>query len=330
MSELKYWQAINQALSEEMERDPNVVLLGEDVGGPGGAFGASKGLRDRFGSDRVVDTPISELALAGLGVGSALMGLRPIVEIMFNDFLTLALDQIVNQAAKLRFMTGGTACVPLVIRTMVGSRCGTGPQHGQSLETWVSHVPGLKVVFPSTPADAKGLLKAAIRDDNPVVVFESLALWGSRGKLPPDQDCVPLGSAAMRRRGSDVTLISFGGAMVRAEAAAVAAAETGISVDLIDLRSLQPLDYETLHQSVARTGRMVIAHDAVKFLGISAEVAAWAAESAHDLLRAPIVRLGAPFMPVPFAPNLEKTYFPATDAIVRALVETVNYKPARG
>lgn len=323
MSQLKYWQAVNQALVEEMERDESVVLVGEDVGAPGGAFSASKGLLERFGPDRVRDTPISELALAGLGVGAALVGMRPVVEIMFNDFLTLAMDQVVNQAAKLCFMTGGLARVPLVIRTAVGAGRNTGPQHGQSLEAWFGHVPGLKVAFPSTPRDAKGLLKAAIRDDNPVVLFESLALWGTRGEVPDNGEVTPLGKAEIRREGTDVTLVGIGGAMARVEQAAALAAERGISVEVVDLRSVQPLDHATLRTSLEKTGRLAVVHDAVKFLGISAEVAAWAAEDAYDLLKGPVVRLGAPFSPVPFAPELERQYFPSSEAILAGLLRAV-------
>jgi len=323
MSQVKYWQAINQALAEEMEQDPRVVLLGEDVGAPGGPFSATRGLLDRFGPDRVRDTPVSELALAGLGVGAALVGLRPVVEIMFNDFLTLAMDQVVNQAAKLCFMTGGRARVPLVIRTIVGAGRGTGPQHGQSLEAWLGHVPGLKVACPSTPRDARGLLKAAIRDDNPVVLFESLALWGVRGEVPDADEVIPVGRAEVRREGRDVTLVGIGAVMARAEQAAERAAERGVSVEVVDLRSVQPLDRATLRASLEKTGRLLVAHDAVKFLGISAEVAAWAAEEAYDLLKAPVVRLGAPFSPVPFAPELERRYFPGTEAILEGLLRVV-------
>jgi pyruvate dehydrogenase E1 component beta subunit len=330
MSQLKYWQAINQALAEEMARDDRVVLIGEDVAAPGGAFSASRGLLARFGPDRVRDTPISELALAGIGVGAALAGARPIVEIMFSDFLTLAMDQIVNQAAKLRFMTGGRASVPLVIRTMVGAGRNTGPQHGQSLEAWFAHVPGLKVCCPSTPRDARGLLKAAIRDDNPVMVFESLALWGTRGEVPDEPELIPFGQAQVRRAGAGVTLVGIGGIMARAERAADRAAERGVDVEVIDLRTAQPLDVTTLRRSVEKTGRLVIVHDAVKFLGISAEIAAWAAEEAHGLLRAPVIRVGAPFSPVPFAPELESRYFPSVDVIVDALLRVAGAEAARG
>jgi len=328
MSQMKYWQAINRGLAEEMERDSSVVLMGEDVGAPGGAFLASKGLLERFGPDRVRDTPISELAIAGLAVGAAMVGLRPVIEIMFNDFLTLAMDQVVNQAAKMSFMTGGSAHVPLVIRTMVASGRSTGPQHGQSLEAWLGHVPGLKVVFPSSARDARGLLKAAIRDDNPVVVFESLALWGSRGEVPDDDDLVPLGVASIRREGTDVTLVSLGSAMARAEQAASLAEKEGVSVELVDLRSVQPLDYHTLRESLAKTGRLVIAHDAVKFLGISAEIAAWAAEDAYDLLRGPVLRLAPPFSPVPFVPALEAQYFPSAQVILDGVIRAAG-APAR-
>lgn len=325
MSQLRYWQSINRALIEEMERDPAVVLLGEDVASPGGAFGATRGVLDRFGADRVRDTPISELALAGLGVGAAMTGLRPVVEVMFDDFLTLAMDQIVNQAAKLRFMTGGRAKVPLVIRTIVGAGRNTGPQHSQSLEAWFAHVPGLKVAVPATPQDARGLLKSAIRDDGPVLVFESLRLWSVRGEVDDSPDVVvPLGSAAVRRPGADLTLVAYGAALTRAERACEIAAESGLDVELIDLRTVQPLDYGTLRASLQKTGRLVVVHDAVKFLGVGAEVAAWAAEECFSSLRAPIQRVAAPLSPVPFAPELEEEYFPSAETILEACRRAVS------
>lgn len=332
MTQVRYWQAINRALAEEMERDPSVILMGQDVGAPGGAFGATKGLYDRFGPERVRDTPISELAIVGVGVGAALTGSRPVVEIMFNDFTTLAMDQIANQAAKLRFMTGGRARVPLVIRTIVGSRRGTGPQHGQSLEAWFGHVPGLSVVMPSTPADARGLLKAAIRSDGPVVVMESLALWSTRGELGEDGDgdeagLVPLGKSALRREGADVTLVGIGSVMQAAMKAADLGADQGLQVEVIDLRSLWPLDTRLIRNSLERTGRLVVTHDAVGFLGPGAEVAAWAAEEAFALLRVPVRRVAPPRSPVPFSPSLEAEYFPTAERILqacRASMETVS------
>ena len=320
MSQTKYWQAINKALTEEMERDASVIVLGEDVGSPGGPFGATKGLYDRFGAERVRDTPISELALAGIGVGAALTGLRPVVEIMFADFTALALDQIVNQAAKLRFMTGGRAKIPMVIRTVVGARKGTGPQHSQSLESWFAHVPGLNVVMPSTPADAYGLLKSAIRSDEPVIVMESLALWSMRGELSEnvESELVPLGRSVIRREGTDVTLVGIGSVMQTAIEAADKAADEGLSVEVIDLRSLWPLDTDIVRRSLEQTGRLIVTHDSAGFLGPGAEIAAWAAENAFDLLRVPVRRVTPPRSPVPFAPSLETQYFPSVERILNA------------
>ena len=318
MSEVRYWQAVNRALADALERDPRVVVFGEDVAAPGGAFGATKGLHERFGGGRVRDTPISELAIAGVGVGAALTGLRPVVEIMFNDFTTLALDQIVNQAAKLRFMTGGRGRIPLVIRTMVGSGRGTGPQHGQSLEAWFGHTPGLGVVMPSTVADAYGLLTAAIAADDPVVVMESMTLWSVRGELAAEPEPDRLGTGRVRRQGDQVTLVGLGPVMPAAEAAAELAAAQGLSVEVIDLRSLWPLDTEIIRGSLRKTGRLVVAHHSVGFLGPGAEVAAWAAEACFDLLRAPVRRVAPPRSPVPFAPALERDYFPDAERILAA------------
>jgi pyruvate/2-oxoglutarate/acetoin dehydrogenase E1 component len=320
VTELRYWQAINQALAEEMERDPLVVLVGEDVGAPGGAFGATRGLRERFGPERVRDTPISELGIVGLGVGAALAGLRPVVEVMFNDFLTLALDQLANQAAKLRFMTGGRARVPLVVRTLVGAGKGTGPQHGQSLEAWFGHIPGLSVAMPATPADAYGLLRVAIRHDDPVVVFESLRQWNVRGEVTPGE-LPEMGRAAVRRRGGDVTLVSLGGALSRAARACELAAAAEVDVELIDLRWLWPLDWACVESSLRKTGRLVVVHDAVGFLGPGAELAARAAE--RGVLTAPVVRVVPPRTPVPFSPTLEAAYFAGAERIAAACQEVM-------
>lgn len=318
MTDLRYWQAINLAIAAELDHDPSVIVIGEDVGTPGGAFGATRGLRDRFGGERVRDTPISELAITGVGVGAALSGLRPVIEIMFNDFLPLALDQLVNQAAKLSFMTAGRASVPLTVRAVVGSGRQTGPQHGQSLEAMLAHVPGLKVVMPGTPEDACGLLRSAIRDDNPVVVLESLRLWSERG--PVSGDPVPIGQADVAMEGCDVTLVCNGGCRPRCIEAAAIASKAGVSVEVIDLRSIQPLDLETLRTSLSKTGHLVVSHDAVTFLGVGAEVAAWAAEEAFDLLRGPVRRVASPLSPVPFAPHLEADYFPTAERIAAACV----------
>src|SRR3954452_20494440 len=287
MAERKYWQAINDALHEEMERDPSVVVLGEDVARAGGVYVATKGLLEAYGPARVRDTPISEQILVGLATGAAMTGLRPVLEIMFMDFLTLASDQLVNHAAKVASISAGEFSAPLVIRTMCGAGRGTGPQHGQSFESWIAHVPGLKVVWPSNPADAKGLLLAAIRDPNPVVVVESLALWGRRGEVPDGDGAVPIGKASVVREGTDVTIVAWGAAVPRAlDAAGSLADDDGVSAEVVDLRTLSPLDEDTLLASLAKTGRLIVVHDAVTAFGPGAEVAALAAGPGFGLLRA--------------------------------------------
>lgn len=323
MATLKYWQAINQAMQEEMFRDDTVCIIGEDVGAPGGAFGATKGLQNAFGEWRVRDTPISEAAIVGTALGASMTGLRPIVEVMFLDFMAVAMDQVVNQAAKVSYMSAGHYNAPMVIRTICASGRQTGPQHSQNLEAWLAHVPGLKVVWGSTPADAKGLLKAAIRDDNPVVVIESLSLWSTRGEVSDAvDDLVPIGKAAVRCEGDDVTVVTWGGAAPRA-AAAVAELDGQISVELIDLRTISPWDTETVLDSVRKTGRLVIVHDAVGPFGAGAEIAATAASECFDALRSPIQRVAAPFAPSPFAPQLEEAFLPQPAAIAAAIASTV-------
>jgi pyruvate/2-oxoglutarate/acetoin dehydrogenase E1 component len=329
MKELKYWRAINEAMAEEMERDESVVLIGEDVGKPGGPYIATKGLYDRFGSNRVRDTPISESTLIGLATGASMTGLRVIVEIMFLDFLTLAADQLVNHAAKVHSVSGGSFEVPMVMRTMCGAGKNTGPQHGQSLESWVAHIPGLKVVWPSNPADAKGLLKAAVRDPNPVVFIESLQLWASRGEVPEEETLVPIGTAAVPREGSDVTIVAWGGATPRALEAAEALAPRGVDAEVVDLRSLAPLDEDAILASVAKTGRLVIVHDAVRPFGGGAEIAALVAERGFDDLKAPVQRVTAQFAPVPFPPQLEQAYYPASADVVDACLVSVGEAAAR-
>jgi pyruvate/2-oxoglutarate/acetoin dehydrogenase E1 component len=324
MTVLKYWQAINQAMAEEMERDERVVVFGEDVALAGGTYVATKSLLDRFGPRRVRDTPISEAALVGMATGAAMTGLRPIVEIMFLDFITLATDQLVNHAAKVSSVSGGAFSVPMVVRTMCGAGRNTGPQHGQSLEAWLAHIPGLRVLWPSNPADAKGLLKSAIREPNPTIVIESLALWGSRGEVPDGEHLVPIGQAAIAVGGEDVTLVSWGGAMPRTlAAAATLATEHGVSAEVIDLRSLSPLDEDTILTSLERTGRLVIVHDAVAPFGGGAEVAALAATRGFASLRAPVRRVTPPFAHVPFPPQLEQAYFPQAGAVVEAALAVV-------
>jgi acetoin:2,6-dichlorophenolindophenol oxidoreductase subunit beta len=323
MRELKYWQAINEALFEEMARDDTVTLAGEDVASPGGPFGASRGLLEKFGPWRVKDTPISELAIAGLAVGAALAGARPIVEIMFLDFMALAMDQVVNQAAKTSYMSGGRLRLPMTIRTLCGAGRNNGAQHSQSLEAWLCHVPGLKVVWPSTPADAKGLLKSAVRDDNPVVVIDSLTLWTAKGPVPDGDHLTPIGQAVVRRPGADATVVAVGSMVARALTAAEHLAGEGIDTEVIDLRTLAPLDRQTILQSVAKTHRLVIAHDAVKSFGFGAEIAAMVAEEALEELDARVRRVAPPPAPVPFSPVLENAYYPQAAQIEAAVKATL-------
>lgn len=330
MPKTKYWKAINEAIAEEMERDEGVVLFGEDVGKPGGTYVATKGLYDTFGANRVRDTPISEGALVGMATGAAMTGLRPIVEIMFFDFMTLASDQLVNHAAKVSSASGGAFQVPMVLRTICGAGKNTGPQHGQNLETWLAHIPGLKVVWPSNPSDMKGLLKSAIRDPNPVVVIESLALWSRSGDVPDGDHLVPIGKASVIREGDDVTLVSWGGAVPRVlDAAETLATEHGVSAEVVDLRTLSPLDGETILGSLAKTGRLVVVHDAVRPYGGGAEIAALAAGEGFESLKAPVARVAAPFAHVPFPPQLEEAYFPQVPAIVEAARAAVGEVAAR-
>jgi pyruvate dehydrogenase E1 component beta subunit len=317
--ELSYAEAIREALAQAMEADPRVFLFGEDVGVYGGAFGVSGDLVHRFGSERVIDTPISELGLAGAAVGAALTGMRPVLEIQFSDFVTLAMEQIVNQAAKIRFMFGGKASVPMVVRLPGGSGTGAAAQHSQSLEAWFAHVPGLKVVQPSTPYDAKGLLLAAIDDPNPVLVFEHKLLYKSRGPVPEAPYRVPIGEAVVRRQGSDITIVAASVMAIRAETAAKRLAGEGIDAEVVDLRSLRPIDFATIEMSVRKTHRLLIVYEGVKTMGIGAEIAAGIAEGdAFDFLDAPIVRLGGADAPIPYNPVLERAAVPQEDDIVAA------------
>jgi len=319
VKELKFWQAINEAMYEELARDERVTLAGIDVAAPGGAFSASRGLLEKFGPLRVRDTPISEAAIAGLGVGAAMNGLRPIVEIMFMDFLSLALEQLVGQGAKQHFMSTGRVRVPVTVRTMCAAGAHAGPQHGGSLETWVAHVPGLKVVWPSTPGDAKALLKSAIRDDNPVVVIENLSLWTTKGPVGDDDELIEIGKSSIKRPGRDVTLACAGSMVLRALAAAKELSGEGIDVEVLDLRTISPLDRDGILASVSRTHRLVIAHDAVKPFGFGAEVAAIVAEEALTELHAPIRRVAAPWAPLGTAPAQEVAYYPGTAEIKAAI-----------
>ena len=317
MSELTFLEAIRSAIHEEMSRDSSVYVFGEDVA-LGGPFGVTQGLADAFGSNRVVNTPISEGTVMGLAIGAAAVGLRPVVEIMFVDFITLALDQLVNHAAKLHYMSGGQLRIPLTVRVQCGISGTMGAHHSQSLESWFAHVPGLKVVMPATAADAKGLLSAAIRDDNPVVFIEHRGLYWTRGQVPEGDHIVGIGKAAVVRQGNDVTIVALGKMVQTAAEAADELAAAGISTEVVDLRSIAPLDLNTIAKSVKKTGRLIVAHEAVEQGGIGAEVAARVQQEAFYYLNSPIVRVAAPLAPVPASPALEKCFLPGKDRIVRA------------
>ncbi len=313
----KYFEAVHAALETSLDGDPSVFLAGIDVGRGGNVFGLTRGLFERW-PDRVLDSPISETALMGAGVGAALVGMRPVVELMYFDFLGVCLDQIMNQAAKLRYMTGGRASMPLTIRTQVGAGRSSGAQHSQSLEGLLAHIPGLVVVMPSTPSDAYGLLRSAIADDNPVIVVENRLLYGSRGAQCVPDHLVPLGQAALRTRGDDVTVVSWGRMAVLATQAAAVLAQEGIGAEVIDLRTIAPLDMSAVLESVAHTSRLIIVHEAHHDFGPGAEIAARMAGEGLELLDAPVVRLAPPHVPAPYAPTLERAWLPDVDAIVAA------------
>jgi pyruvate dehydrogenase E1 component beta subunit len=307
---LSYVMAFNEAVRQAMEDDDNVFCAGEDIGAFGGVFGTFGGLQATFGADRVVDTPISEQAIVGLGVGAAATGLRPIVDLMFMDFVCVAMDQIVNQAAKLKYMFGGTATLPLTITTAGGAGLSAAAQHSQSLEALLCHIPGLKVVYPSNPYDMKGLMTACIREDNPTVMVKHKRLLGMSGVVPEEAYAIPLGEAHVARPGRDVTVVAYGRMANEALAAADQLATEGIDCEVVDPRTLQPLDTATIVESVRRTNRAVVVHEAVRFGGLGAEIAAQIQEEAFDFLDAPVARIGAPFSPVPFSPALEQHYVP--------------------
>lgn len=313
--EKSYIGAINEAFTQLMREDPNIFLAGEDVAGYGGVFGHARGLLDEFGPKRVVDTPISENAIMGLGLGSAATGLRPIVDIMFMDFIGVCMDGIVNQVAKMKYMFGGKATIPLTIHTMSGGGRQSAAQHSQSLEAWFCHVPGLKVVMPSGPYEAKGLLVSAVRDDNPVIVCNVKTLLGARAAVPDELYEIPLGQAHVVRPGDGFTVVATGRMVSEALLAAEALSGEGIDVEVVDPRTLQPLDTETIVGSVRKTHKAVVAHEAVRFGGIGAEIAAQIQEEAFDYLDAPVGRVGAPFTPVPFSPPLEEAYMPTSVTI---------------
>ncbi len=317
MAELTYLEAIRAGLEEEMRRDGSVYVFGEDVA-LGGPFGVTKGLAEEFGANRMVNTPISEATVMGLAIGAASGGLRPVVEIMFIDFITLAMDQLVNHAAKLHYMSGGQLKIPLTVRVQCGISGAMGAHHSQSLEAWLAHVPGLKVIMPAKPADAKGLLKSAIRDENPVVFIEHRGLYWSKGTVPDGEFVVPIGEAAVLRGGEHISLVALSSMVDPAIAAAQELAADGISLEVIDPRTITPLDIDTLVTSVQKTSRMIVVHEAVEQGGIGAEIVAQVQQRAFHYLDAPIIRVAAPFAPVPASPTLEKSFLPAKDRIIAA------------
>ena len=321
MSEIFYKEAVRDALREEMRRDETVFLLGLDIGRFGGTYKATQGLWEEFGGERVRDTPLSEAAIAGCAVGAAMTGLRPVAEIMYIDFTTIAMDQIVNQAAKLGYMSGGQARIPVVFRTQEGAGRSSAAQHAQSLEAWFAHIPGLKVALPATPEDAKGLLKTAVRDDAPVMFIEHKLLYNTRGEAPEEEYTIPFGRARVCRPGSDVTVVALSRMVLRAMEAAEQLAGEGVSVEVIDPRTIVPLDIDAIVASVEKTGRLVVAHEAYTRCGFGAEIAAQVMERALYSLEKPVKRVCGRNVPVPFAPVMEDFVIPGAGDIVRAVKE---------
>ena len=325
LPKISFTQAINLALDEAMAADPNVILMGEDVADEqgGGVFKTTAGLSTKYGVARVRGTPISEQAIMGAAVGAAITGMRPVAEIMFMNFLTVCMDQVVNHAAKLRFMSGGRTSVPLTIRCGTGAGVGFGGQHSDMLEAWFAHVPGMKVVTASNPADAKGLLLSAIEDDDPTLFIENVAMYAAQGAPPAPGYRVPLGKAAVRRAGDDVTLITYGRPVLAADAVAERLAAEGIGVEVIDLRTIAPFDEETVLASVAKTGRAVVLHEAVKAFGVGAEISSRIHEELFGQLKAPVRRVGSKYAPVPFSPPLEQAFLYSDDEITQAIRSTL-------
>ncbi len=319
MREITYRQALNEALMEEMEKDQDVFLLGEDIAIYGGAYGVTADLWKKYGDRRVLDTPISENAIVGVGLGAALTGMRPVAEIMYIDFIGLCLEQLNNQVAKIRYMFGGKCTVPLTIRTEGGAGRTLGAHHSQSLESWLIHIPGIKVVMPSTPYDAKGLLKSSIREDNPVVFIEHKMLYNTKGKVPEEEYIIPIGVADIKREGSDVTLVTYSRMLLVCMEAAARLEKEGISTEIVDLRTLLPLDTETVVRSVKKTSRMVIVEEDCKTGGTGAEISAQIMENAFDWLDAPIVRVAGEDVPMPKSPVLEKLAIPDAERVYRAV-----------
>ncbi len=321
MRELTYREAVREALREEMKRDETVFQLGEDIAKFGGAYKVTLGLSDEFGAKRMLNTPLAEAGIAGAAIGAAIAGLRPVAEIMYIDFSTISSDMIVNFAAKYRFMTGGKVKLPLVIRTQGGGGVSAGPQHSQSLEAWYAHIPGLIVVQPSTPHDAKGLLKSSIRDDNPVVFIEHKGLYGTKGPVPEEEYLIPLGKADIKREGKDITVVAISRSVLHALEAARVLEKEGIDIEVIDPMTIKPMDEETIIRSVEKTGRLMIVHEACKTAGIGAEIAAFVAEKAIDFLDAPIRRVAALDTPIPFGLRLESFVLPNAEDIVKCARE---------
>jgi pyruvate dehydrogenase E1 component beta subunit len=315
--EITFAQAINEALAEEMRRDPSVFIIGEDVAEAGTPFKVLSGLVAEFGTERVIDSPISEAGISGIGVGAAMTGMRPVVDIMFGDFLTLTMDQLVNQAAKIHYMSGGKLKVPLVLRTTLGATRRSAAQHSQSLHAWLSHIPGLKVAIPATPYDAKGLLKSAIRDDNPVIFFEDKMMYQLKGPVPAEEYVIPLGLADIKRTGSDITLVATS-SMVHIAMASAAALETnGISAEVVDVRTTVPLDKGTIVESVKKTSRAIVIDEGYEAYGVTAEIASVIADAAFYYLDAPVKRMGAMDVPVPFSPVLEDQTVPTPENVAK-------------
>ncbi|MDI6696104.1 MAG: alpha-ketoacid dehydrogenase subunit beta [Anaerolineales bacterium] len=321
MPTITYSQALNDALREEMRADPRVFVMGEDIGAYGGVFRVTKDLLAEFGPQRVIDTPISEAGFVGLAVGAAMMGMRPVVELMFMDFALVAADQILNQAAKMRYMSGGKVSVPMVIRAQQGGGRGNGAQHSQSFEAWFAHTPGLKVVAPSTPYDAKGLLKSAIRDGNPIMFIEHKLLYNTKGEVPESDYHIPLGKADVKRVGRDITLVSYSRSLLHTLEAAETLSQRGIEAEVIDLRTIEPLDMHTILESIRGTARLLVIHEAHSNCGVGAEIIARVYEQAPDALVTPARRLGAKHVPIPVAEPLENAVLPQPADIVRLVEE---------
>lgn len=324
MRELTYREAVREALREEMRRDPSVFLIGEEIAEYGGAYKVTLGLVDEFGHERVRNTPLAEAGIMGTALGAALVGMRPVAEIMYIDFSFIGADQIANQIAKLRYMTGGMVKVPLVLRTQCGGGVSAGPHHSQCLEAIYTHIPGLIVVMPSTPYDAKGLLKSSIREDNPVIFIEHKGLYGQSGEVPEEDYLIPLGKAEIKRQGNDITAITYSRSVIRALKAAEELAKDGVDLEIIDLRTIKPLDEDLVLSSVQKTGRVMVIHEAAKTGGYGAEIAATIAEKAFDYLDAPIKRVAALDSPIPFNPKLENYVIPNEENIKAAALELMS------